>query len=207
MQNSWLSQLKRLHALAGSGLAFSPEAFDKERYEEIAAISRQMLADLAKVPINQIDQLIIPEQQHYVTPQIAVRGAVFQNDQILLVQEKSDNKWALPGGYADVGYSAVENVKKEIQEEAHVEVTNCQLIALRYKAAGDYDPDVREFYHAIFLCQAPDNCVPKGGLETCDAAFFERNALPPLSTSKTIERDIEDAFRFHQGLETHVLID
>ena len=93
MENNWLSIAKRLHALAHSGLAYDPHPFDKERYEEVAELAEKMIADIADQPVDVVQDLIIPAEKKYVTPQIDVRGAVFFDNKILLVREKSDGKW------------------------------------------------------------------------------------------------------------------
>ncbi|GAC14870.1 NUDIX hydrolase [Aliiglaciecola lipolytica] len=203
----WLNHIKRLHAIAESGLAFSPEEFDRERFEEISHIAQQMMSDLASVPIEQISALVTPYHRRYVTPQIEVRGAVFKDNKILLVQEKSDHKWTLPGGYADVGLSAVQNLKKEIEEEANVLVSCARMVSLRHKASGDYDPDIREFYKLIFLCEAIEPIEQKPGMETCGAEFFALDQLPTLSTGRTIIRDIHDAFSFATDPEKLTIIE
>lgn len=204
---TWLTQLKRLHAIAESGLAFSPEPFDVERYEEISLIVKQMLCDITNLPLKPIDSLITPFHKRYVTPQVEVRGAIFIANEILLVREKSDGKWTLPGGYADVGLSPVENICKEVQEEANVKVNDCRLVSVRRKGSGAYDADIREFYKLIFLCQSSDDIQPKGGLETDGAEFFPVNELPILSTGRTIVRDILDAQRAMQDPKLSVLVD
>ncbi|MFA3790346.1 NUDIX hydrolase N-terminal domain-containing protein [Aliiglaciecola sp. SL4] len=194
--NLWLSHIKRLHAIAESGLAFSPEEFDRERFEEISLIAQQMMSDLASVPVKQISDLVTPFHRRYVTPQVEVRGAVIKDNKILLVQEKSDKKWTLPGGYADVGLTAVQNIKKEIEEEANVHINNARLISLRHKASGDYDPDIREFYKILFLCEPVEPLQEMAGMETFDAAFFDLDHIPTLSTGRTIMRDLQDAFAY-----------
>ncbi|GAB2682421.1 NUDIX hydrolase N-terminal domain-containing protein [Aliiglaciecola sp. 3_MG-2023] len=203
----WLSYVKRLHAIAESGLAFSPEEFDRERFEEISQIARQMMSDLASVPVNQISDLVTPFHRRYVTPQVEVRGAVIKDNKILLVQEKSDKKWTLPGGYADVGLTAVENIKKEIEEEANVQVSHPRLISLRHKASGDYDPDIREFYKILFLCDPIEPVKPLAGMETCGADFFALDEIPPLSTGRTIMRDLQDAFIYFADQQKLTSID
>ncbi|GAA6183271.1 NUDIX hydrolase N-terminal domain-containing protein [Aliiglaciecola sp. NS0011-25] len=193
----WLSHVKRLHAIAESGLAFSPEEFDRERFTEISHIAQQMMSDLASVPVKQISDLVTPFHRRYVTPQVEVRGAVIKDGKILLVQEKSDKKWTLPGGYADVGLTAVQNIKKEIEEEANVYVSHTRLISLRHKASGDYDPDIRDFYKMLFLCEPIEPINQTAGMETCGADFFTLQQIPPLSTGRTIMRDLQDAFAYH----------
>ncbi len=203
----WLNYIKRLHSLAESGLAFSPEEFDKERYEEISEICRTMMSELAVTPVQTINDLVTPFHQRYVTPQVEVRGAIFKDNKILLVQEKSDSKWTMPGGYADVGLTAVKNIQKEISEEATLTVTHCELVSVRHKASGDYKPDLRDFYKLIFLCQCNENQKPKAGSETKDARYFELDQLPTLSEGRTIPRDIVDAYDLLNGKLKQTIIE
>lgn len=208
VSKNWLERIKKLHAIAESGLAFSPEEFDKERFEEISLIAREMMADLANLPLASISELVTPFHRRYVTPQVEVRGAVIHNNQILLVQEKSDGKWTLPGGYADVGLTPVQNIEKEILEESGLRVSATTLYSVRHKASGEYRPDVREFYKLYFLCEADDEKPrPKASMETSDAGFFSMENLPELSTGRVIERDLLDAFSFHQKRQQFTIIE
>lgn len=113
-----------------------------------------MLAKLGNVPIRRIEELVSGFARGYATPRVDVRGAVVDGDRILLVREKSDGLWALPGGFADVGLSAAQNVEKEILEEAGLKVSACRLYGVRHKASASYPPDVRDFHKMFFLCKA-----------------------------------------------------
>ena len=130
MENTWLAQAKRLQALASTGLHFCTDDFERERLEEIAEIAHSMLAQLGNVPLERISGLVPDFAQRYSTPMIDVRGAVIDGERILLVREGTDGCWALPGGYADIGLSAAENIVKEIREEAGLTVT-----AVRYHSS------------------------------------------------------------------------
>ena len=66
----------------------------------------------------------------YATPKVDVRGVVFQDGKILLVQERSDGMWTLPGGWADVGDSPADAVVREIREESGYETRATKLLAL-----------------------------------------------------------------------------
>ena len=195
MENSWLSHAKKLQAIASTGLHFGESEYDKERYAEVAGIADQMLADLGQVPIQAIAKLFPERGKGYANPQIDVRGAVIQEDKILLVRERADGLWTLPGGYADVGLSAAENTVKEVQEEAGLTVVTNRLYAVRHKAKHGYDADMRDFYKLFFLCTPVDaEQLPAPGPETSDAAYLSLDALPPLSRGRVIEEDIELAF-------------
>lgn len=192
-ESSWLRRARRLHALGATGMFFSTDEFDRERYQEIADIALGMLADIGDLPLEQVVNLFA-EEPGYRTPKVDVRGAVLDGDCVLLVQEKSDGLWTLPGGYADVGYSASENAAKEISEEANLQVAVTRLYALRHKAKHSYAQDLRDFYKLFFLCERLDDAQPAPGLETAGAEFFHRDKLPPLSLGRTIRKDIEQAF-------------
>ena len=208
MESSWLAFAKRIQSIADTGITFATDDFDKERYQELAGIANKMLADLGNVPIQQIQNLLGDLGQGYATPKVDVRGAVVNNNKILLVKEKTDGLWALPGGYADSGLSASQNIKKEISEEAQIEVAVTSLYAIKHKAQHDYDPDVREFYKLFFLCEQTDERVtPTPGMEVSDANFFALSALPLLSTGRTNLDDIETAFAASANKLTKVLFD
>ena len=199
MESQWLTLAKRLQAIASTGLHFSQDEFHRERFAEVSDIAMCMLADLGRVPIERIHSLVSDSASGYSTPKVDVRGALIEDDRVLLVRERSDGLWTLPGGFADVGRSAAENVAKEILEEAGVEVTVRHLYGLRHKAKQAYEPDARDFYKLFFLCERAGDREPTPGHDTSEARFFPRSELPPLSRGRVIEQDIEAAFEFQLG--------
>ncbi len=192
----WLERARRLQAIASTGLHFGEADYDKERYAEVGEIAASMLSDLASVPVERIAQLMPDYGEGYATPKIDVRGAVFRGDDILLVQERMDELWTLPGGYADVGLSAGANTEKEILEEANLNVRSRMLFAVRHKSRHPYKPDIRDFYKFFFICEQMDDADPEPGHETMAAQFFSRNELPPLSEGRVIVEDIDLAFAY-----------
>ncbi len=198
MEDRWLALAKRLHAIASTGLHFGESAFDHERYQEVAEIADQMLADLSHQPVERISDLFPDFGEGYATPKVDVRGAVIRDDTILLVQEKLDGLWTLPGGYADVGLSAAENVEKEVSEESNLAVEAHKLIGVFHKAKHEYKQDPRDFYKFYFLCLERESMEPAIGPETQDVGFFRLSSLPPLSEGRSIEKHIRMAFEFHQ---------
>jgi len=199
MEPVWLTRAKRLQSIASTGLGFSADEYDRERYREVAEIANAMLAEIGNVPVERIAGLVSDFAQGYATPKVDVRGAVVENDSILLVRERSDGLWTLPGGFADVGRSGAENVEKEILEEAGLRVRARRLYAVRHKAKRSYEPDARDFYKLFFLCERLDRAEPAPGAETSEARFFERRRLPELSRARVIEEDIDAAFSHAAG--------
>lgn len=207
MEAMWLTQAKKLQSIASTGLHFSKDAFDRERYAAVAEIANSMLAEIGSVPIDRIVGLVSDFAQGYATPKVDVRGAVIDGDTVLLVREQADGLWSLPGGFADVGLSAAQNVEKEIREEAGLSVTACQLYGVRHKAKQDYEPDARDFYKMFFLCSQDGGEVPTAGVETTEARFFRRHSLPPLCRDRVLPQDIECAFAYAEGSRQHAFFD
>jgi ADP-ribose pyrophosphatase YjhB (NUDIX family) len=207
MEDTWLAWAKRLQALASTGVHFSRDPYDLDRYREIARIANDMLASIGSVPLQRIEGLVSDFAQGYATPKVDVRGAVIDVDRILLVREASDGLWTLPGGYADIGISPAENVVKEIWEEASIRVVARSLYAVRHKARHGYDADVRDFYKLFFLCEPVGEMHINPGAETIDVGFFTIDALPPLSTGRVIERDIAAAFEHRASAGPSVAFD
>src|SRR5215471_518971 len=194
MEDQWLKWAKRLQAIASTGLHFSKDDFDRERYREVATIAHSMLASLGNIPIKRIEGLLSDFAKGYATPKIDVRGAVIEDRKVLLVRDKSDGLWALARGFEDVGLSATENVIKEIREEAGIRASVTGLYAVRHKAKQVYEPDIRDFYKMFFLCRRIGAGPLKPGSGIIDAAFFTRDRLPELSKGRVIEGDIQAAF-------------
>jgi ADP-ribose pyrophosphatase YjhB (NUDIX family) len=207
MENIWLGYAKRLQSIAETGLAYAKDNYDRERYEEVTAIATQMIASLGQVPIERIQNLVSNYSKGYTTPKVDVRGAVFKNNKILLVQEKSDSLWTLPGGFADVGFSAAENIEKEIKEEAGISVKAQRLYSVRHKAKGSFNQDARDFYKLYFICEQIDNSDLHPGFETLDVGYFGEEEIPPLSTGRVIEEDIELAWRFRRNIIEQTFFD
>ena len=207
MEQIWLTWAKQLQAIASTGVHFADDPYDRERYTEVAHIAQQMLSALGSVPIEKIEGLVTDFAKGYATPRIDVRGAVIQNDQILLVQEKTDGLWSLPGGYADVGLSAAENVAKEISEEANIKVGVMSLYSVRHKAKHAYSEDARDFYKFFFLCEQTDEADPTPGLETGNVGFFTLNELSALSQGRVIPEDITAAFHASRQAAPPALFD
>ncbi len=197
MEDQWLRYAKRLHAIASTGLFYSESDFDKERYEEVAVIANNMLAELGNKPIAEINELFPDFALGYATPKVDVRAAVIRGETILLVREKLDRLWTLPGGYADVGISASDNAVKEVREESGLDVTSRRLIGVFHKAKHEYTQDARDFYKFYFLCDEVGEKEPAAGSEIMEVGFFNPDELPPLSEGRSIRKHIELAFEYY----------
>lgn len=188
----WLKWARELQALAQTGIHFSDNDYHRERYRRIAEIA----AEIAAGPTSVDAELFLKDflrQPGYATPKVDVRGAIVWDTKILLVQERQDQCWCLPGGWADVGESAAEMVVREVREESGMEVEPVKLVGV-FDANRAGRP--LEFYHAyklVFLCRRLSG-VPQAGDETLAAGFFDAGELPPLSEQRTHSRHLAEVW-------------
>lgn len=206
MQRILFERLKRIQALAEIGLEFSNTNYDRERYEEIQEICLEMLEQITDVPVAKIRPFII-ENNRYKTPKVDVRAVVFNPEgMILLVQEKVDGCWALPGGWADVGYTPRQIAEKECFEEAGLMVKAGQLLAVMDKTAQMMPPEFEYVYKLFIRCE-PIGTQIASGAETDNVAWFCEHELPELSEPRVIESQIHLMFEYFRGEKTQVFLD
>ncbi len=205
----WLRVTRALQSIAQAGLTYSRDPYDRERYAQIQTLAAELAAAGTDTPVERIRDFFASERG-YPTPKLDVRAAVIVEDRILLVQERDDGGWTMPGGWADIGESAAESVVRETREEAGIEVRAEKLIAL-FERERHGHPLHPEFSHkAFFLCTplveeaTPPSPRPGPGPEIAAAAFFDRDDLPPLSLARVTPDEIELAFthRAHPELPT-----
>ncbi|MGV3639438.1 MAG: NUDIX hydrolase, partial [Adhaeribacter sp.] len=181
-QHPWLEYAKRVQALAQAGITYAENAYDLERYQELSEISVQLMSEISGTEVNLVRELFTNETG-YQTPKTDVRAVVFQDDKILLVQEKIDHCWSLPGGWSDVGYSPGEVAVKETREEAGLEVRPRRLLAVLDKKCHPHPPSPYHTYKIFILCEVLGGAL-QAGAETLDARFFGREELPQLSVER-----------------------
>jgi len=206
MERTFFERLKRIQALSEIGLEYCNSNYDKERYDEIQEICLEMLSELTDVPVGKI-QPVIQEKNGYKTPKVDVRAVVFNSKgQILLVQEKVDGCWSLPGGWADVGYTPRQIAEKECFEEAGLAVKATKLLAVMDKTAQHMPPEFEYVYKLFIRCE-PIGTRISAGEETSGAEWFDENHLPELSKPRNLESQIHQMFDYYHGKYNEVFLD
>jgi ADP-ribose pyrophosphatase YjhB (NUDIX family) len=194
----WLEWAKRLQAAAQNGLEYNQDPFNVERYTAIRSIALDMMATYTDVEHSLISQLFDSQSGH-ATPKIDVRGVVFKDDGVLLVQERSDHRWSLPGGWADVYDTPSEATVREIFEESGYRTRAVKLLALLDRTRQGHPPMPFHAYKAIFLCEIEaGEATPS--IETSEIGFFPRDALPPLSLGRVTPQQIHRFFEHRDHL-------
>lgn len=186
---NWLDLARELFSISQSGLTYCKDEYDLHSYRRLQEISAEIIACQSGLSSQSVLKNF-SMQAGYATPKIDVRGAVFRDGKILLVQEKADKKWAMPGGWADIGNLPSEMVKREVFEESGLEIRATKVIAVY--DANRLEP--MEFFHAykiIFLCELLGGELSTS-FETMDVDFFDPAQLPPLSTARTDQHMIDE---------------
>lgn len=192
----WLTWVKELQAIAQNGLTYGRDPYDLERYAALRQIAAEIAAHYAEVPLPTM-QGLFDQEKGYATPKVDVRGAVFRDDTILLVRERSDGLWTLPGGWVDVNDPPSVAVEREIREESGYEARAVKLMAVYDRNRHPHPPNPFHIYKLFFLC-ALQGGAPSHSTETDGVDFFPIEQLPPLSTARVTVGQIERAFAHYQ---------
>ena len=202
MEQNWLQWAKKLQEIAQNGVTYNRDPyrdspFDVERFEQMRAIASEIMAHHSDADETYVANLFAQEIGH-ATPKMDVRAAVFREDKILLVKERSDGKWTLPGGWSDVNESAAEGAERETQEESGYRVKAIKLLALLDKSKHPHPPQPHHTYKAFYLCELLGG-EPTSNVEVDESGFFAEESLPPLSTDRVLESQIGLCFKHHRN--------
>ena len=187
----WLDWAVELQALAQAGLYYSKDIYDIERFQRIRDIAAEMLVSPTGLPKDKIVDLFCNETG-YQTPKLDTRAAVFQQDKILLVQEKN-GLWSLPGGWVDVNLSVGENAVKEVKEEAGLDVRTEFVIAVQDRKKHNPELHAYNITKVFFLCSYLGGGFQPNS-ETIASGYFAMNDLPPLAENKATAAQIKMCF-------------
>jgi ADP-ribose pyrophosphatase YjhB (NUDIX family) len=198
----WLEWVRQVQAIAQNGLAFTRDPFDRERYTQLVELTTELLSAQLSIPLPTA-RALFADERGYATPKVDVRGGVFDNDRVLLVRERADGRWTLPGGWVDVNDAPSEAVAREIHEESGYRARAVKLAALVDKNRHPHPPGVHHIYKLFFLCELTGG-APAASNETDAVDFFPVRALPDLSTGRVLSSQIERLYehRLNPGLPT-----
>ncbi len=193
-----LEWARELQAIAQSGLAWKPREYDRQRYEQVRRVAAEIAAGR---DADRVEAVFAGEEGH-ATPKIDVRGVVFRDSEILLVQERDGGRWSLPGGWADVGESPSEAVAREVLEESGYAARPVRLLGLYDRDRRGFPPHLWHIWKAFLLCDLEDEAQRPLGYESLAARFFARDALPePLRFADATRAEIEHCFEHREHPE------
>jgi len=193
----WLQWAQLLQAVAQTGDAYTNNDFDRQRYDLVRNIAAEiMAAGSGGEPAEVVDVFL--REGGYATPKMDVRAAVFRDDRILMVQERSDGCWTLPGGFADVGDSPSVAIEREVLEESGFVVRATRLAALFDRNRHPHPPFGYHIWKAFFLCDLLGG-EAQPSIETSAVGFFAANDLPPLSQGRISVGQVQYMFDQHRN--------
>jgi ADP-ribose pyrophosphatase YjhB (NUDIX family) len=202
MKEKWLEWASRLQSIAQAGIEFGENQYDIDRYQQIRTLSVEILNEYTGISHEKIRDLFASETG-YQTPKVDVRASVFNGNKILMVREKIDGAWSLPGGWADVTTSVSESAVRECLEEAGASVRPKRVIII-HQADRHYDfPYPHTIYKIFVECNLIESNF-SDNTETLEAGFFPIDSLPPLSNERNTREQIEICFeaKKHELFET-----
>lgn len=193
----WLQWAQQLQAVAQTGDTYANNEFDRQRYDLVRKIAAEIMAAGSGIaPADVLDVFV--REGGYATPKMDVRAAVFRDDCILMVQERSDGLWTLPGGFADVGDSPSVAIEREVLEESGFTVKVAKLAALFDRNRHPHPPFGYHIWKAFFLCELQGGEATPS-IETSAVGFFPENGLPPLSRGRIATGQLELMFEHHRN--------
>jgi ADP-ribose pyrophosphatase YjhB (NUDIX family) len=192
MDTKWLKWATELQSIAQAGLAYCADKYDLDRYEQIRSISIDILHEYTDIDHYKIRDLFASESG-YQTPKVDIRASVFKGDKILMVKEKTDGAWSLPGGWADVNTSVGQSAIRECLEEAGAIVKPKRIIAIHLGNKHNNPLFPYTIYKIFVECELEKNKFVEN-TETLDADFFEPDKLPELSVTRNTPGQIKMCF-------------
>ncbi len=196
---------RKVQAISQSGLEYANNQFDRERYEQLGAIAMELMGRTTGVDPAELAEAFQFEKG-YATPKVDVRAAVFRGDRMLLVREQAEGLWTLPGGWADVGDSPSVAAVREVKEESGFDVRATKLAAVYDRDLHGHPAIPYHTYKLFFLCELLGG-VATTSAETDAVDFFEDHSLPPLSTTRVVEKQIHQMFEYHRDKNLATIFD
>ncbi|OMC07984.1 NUDIX hydrolase N-terminal domain-containing protein [Mycobacterium sp. SP-6446] len=183
-------QALTLLAVAQNGLTFAGDPYDRQRYEQVRRCGEALMGLICESELEQL-RAIVALDSGYMTPKVDARAGVFDSKaKVLLVQERSDGRWTLPGGWCDVLESPAEAIVREVQEEAGVNVSVDKLVAVLDRDKQGHRPHLPFHVYKLFFLCTEQSRVPPDPTETAAIDWFALDELPPLSTSRVLESQL-----------------
>lgn len=192
MNIKWIEWVTELQSIAQAGLTFSDNKYDIDRYKRIRDLTVTIMHEYTGIEHTRLAELFAGETG-YQTPKVDVRAVVFREDEILMIREKVDGKWALPGGWADVNTTVGESAIRECREEAGAQVTPKRIIAIH--TADRHNDFIYPYtiYKIFIECELiSHNFIDN--TETLESGFFNRDALPILSLERNTIQQMNMCF-------------
>ena len=193
--SDFVKYLQRMIALTDTGLTFTKDPFDRERYEDLRSLLSEMLNQASDLDAEEVAEVLKPTSA-YATPLMDVRAWIIEDEKICLVRGQGENDWALPGGFGEVSYSPTENILKEIEEETGFKAKVERLLAVF--DTNRFQLQSKQYAKFVFECKLLAGQFQENQ-EIADLQFFAIDQLPVLSEKRITKEQIEILWQVYQG--------
>lgn len=193
--SDFVKYLQRMIAITDTGLTFTKDPFDRERYEDLRSLLSEMLNQGLDIDSEEVAEVMKPTFA-YATPLMDVRAWIVEDEKVCLVRGQGEDSWALPGGFGEIGYSPTENILKEIEEETGFEAKVERLLAVF--DTNRFQLQSKQYAKFVFECKLLDGQFQENQ-EIADLQFFAIDQLPALSEKRITKEQIEILWQVYQG--------
>jgi len=201
----WMEWAREIQAISQTGTFYAENEYQRQRYRRLTEIAAEIISEHSQLECPELVDLFI-RQIGYATPRVDVRGAVFCDGKILLVRERTDGGWTMPGGWADVGDVPSQAAEREVQEEAGFQVKAIKVIGV-YDANRSYPLEIFHAFKIVFLCNILGG-EAQTSIETSEVKFFSQNEIPAqFSGERTRQRHVVDAFAAYEDNQSSTVFD
>ena len=200
----WLKWAKQIQAISQTGLTYTKDVYDAERYEELRNLSLEIMEEYTGLEQRAIRDLFANETG-YATPKVDIRCVVFSEGKVLMVREKADGAWSLPGGWADIGLTPGEIAVNETREESGYEIVPERVLAIL--DTGKHNPPSPYHVYKIFILCKLTGGKAQEGVETDGIGFFDRDSIPEVSAERNTREQVEMMFRLAEDPAAQTLFD
>jgi ADP-ribose pyrophosphatase YjhB (NUDIX family) len=169
--------LDEIQTIARNGLEFCENPFDRERYERLADLAALGYAERLAVSDTTVRDRFARELG-YITPKVGADAAVFDADDRLLLERRSDDGcWGLISGWVEPGEAPADTVVREAREETGLDIAVRELVGVIPRpASSEFGPHA--MVAVVYLCDVVGG-EPSLSHEVTDLAYHDIDDVAP----------------------------
>lgn len=144
--------LNEVQALARTGLHYSENVYDRERYERLLALACEGYEPWLGWPASEV-QVRLRQEVGIVTPKIGADAAIFNGQGEILLMERADGRgWCLPCGWVEVNERPADAAVREVLEETGLWVVVERLVGV-FTRPGSLTNGLHTMVAVVHLCK------------------------------------------------------
>lgn len=177
--------LIKVEEISKVGLKFSKDPYARDNYQELQNLAKEFINDKMGVEMEKENFF---QRDIYPTPNVSVRTICFSPNRkkILLVKEKLDGKWSIPGGWSELTLTPSQSALKELREEAGCEGKLIRLVGVFDRYRSKHLKGVPE-YIVVFEGEIT-KVVSEPCFEIIETKWFDIDDLPEWSIKNNKEQ-------------------